>query len=82
MAYFSCLKLASEHSIKSIAFPSISTGVYGYPLEEAAKIALLTVIDYLKAHEEINLIRFVLFGSEAYKTYEKALKKIKISRKT
>ena len=79
-AYFSCLKLASEHSIKSIAFPSISTGVYGYPLEEAAKIALLTVIDYLKAHEEINLIRFVLFGSEAYKTYEKALKEIKISR--
>ncbi len=79
-AYLSCLKLASEHSIKSIAFPSISTGVYGYPLEEAAKIALLTVIDYLKAHEEINLIRFVLFGSEPYNIYEKVLKEIQISK--
>jgi len=79
-AYSSCLKLAFEHSIKSIAFPSISTGVYGYPLEEAAKIALLTVINYLKAHREINLIRFVLFGPEAYNTYEKVLKEIQISR--
>jgi len=79
-AYFSCLKLASEYSIKTIAFPSISTGVYGYPLEEAAKIALLTVIDYLKSHGEINLIRFVLFGSEPYNTYEKVLKEIQISK--
>lgn len=75
-AYLSCLKLASEHAIKSIAFPSISTGVYGYPIEDAAKIALTTVIDYLKTHQEISLVRFILFGSDAYNKYEKVLKKI------
>ncbi|MEE9164727.1 MAG: O-acetyl-ADP-ribose deacetylase [Nitrospinota bacterium] len=75
-AYLSCLKLASENAIKSIAFPSISTGVYGYPIEDAAKIALTTVIDYLKTHQEINLVRFVLFGSGAYSKYEKVLKGI------
>tara|TARA_B100000315_G_scaffold168498_1_gene157008 strand:+ start:9484 stop:10017 length:534 start_codon:yes stop_codon:yes gene_type:complete len=75
-AYLSCLKLASENSIKNIAFPSISTGVYGYPIEDAAKIALTTVIDYLKSHQEINLVRFVLFGSDAYSKYEKVLKGI------
>ncbi len=75
-AYLSCLKLASGNAIKSIAFPSISTGVYGYPIEDAAKIALTTVIDYLKTHQEINLVRFVLFGSGAYNKYEKVLKGI------
>jgi O-acetyl-ADP-ribose deacetylase (regulator of RNase III) len=68
------LQLASEHGISSIAFPAISTGVYGYPLEEAAPIALVTVIDYLRQHPEIELVRFVLFGQRAYRTYETALK--------
>ena len=68
------LQLASEHGIPSIAFPAISTGVYGYPLEEAAPIALATVIDYLRQHPEIELVRFVLFGQRAYRTYEAALK--------
>ena len=52
----------------------ISTGVYGYPIEDAAKIALATVIDYLKTHQKISLVRFVLFGSDAYGKYEKVLK--------
>ena len=75
-AYLSCLKLASANAIKSISFPSISTGVYGYPIYDAAKIALTTVIDYLKTHQEISLIRFVLFGAEAYSSYETVLKEI------
>ena len=75
-AYLSCLNLASKNAVKSVAFPSISTGVYGYPIKEAAKIALTTVIDYLKTHQEINLVRFVLFGSDAYSKYEKVLKGI------
>ena len=75
-AYLSCLNLASKNAVKSIAFPSISTGVYGYPIEEAARTALTTVIDYLKTHQEINLVRFVLFGSDAYSKYEKVLKGI------
>tara|TARA_B100000959_G_scaffold261806_1_gene299668 strand:+ start:159 stop:692 length:534 start_codon:yes stop_codon:yes gene_type:complete len=74
--YLSCLNLALKNAVKSIAFPSISTGVYGYPIEEAARTALTTVIDYLKTHQEINLVRFVLFGSDAYSKYEKVLKGI------
>jgi O-acetyl-ADP-ribose deacetylase (regulator of RNase III) len=75
------LQLASEHGIASVAFPAISTGAYGYPLEEAAPVALQTVIDYLRDHPEIKLVRFVLLpegdlrvGRRAYQTYIAALK--------
>ena len=71
--YRRSLEVASENKLKSVAFPSISTGAYGYPLEEAAPIALKAVIDYLKGHPDIQLVRFVLFGKEAYQAYEKAL---------
>ncbi len=72
--YRRSLEVASQNKLKSVAFPSISTGAYGYPLEEAAPIALKTVLDYLKGHPDIHLARFVLFGQEAYDAYEKALK--------
>jgi O-acetyl-ADP-ribose deacetylase (regulator of RNase III) len=72
--YRRSLEVASQNKLKSIAFPSISTGAYGYPLEEAAPIALKMVTDYLKAHPDIQLVRFILFGREAYQAYEKALK--------
>jgi len=72
--YRRSLEVASAHKLKSIAFPSISTGAYGYPLEEAAPIALKTAMDYLKRHPDIQLVRFVLFGQDAYRAYEKALK--------
>ncbi len=76
-AYKNCLKLASSKGIKSIAFPSISTGAYGYPLEEAAEIALRTAIDYLNRHPGIiEVIRFVLFGQSALSVYEKKLKEL------
>ena len=73
-AYLSCLKIASEKGIKSIAFPPISTGVYGYPLEEGSRIALTTCRNYLSKHPEIERVRFVLFGETNYRTYEKTLK--------
>ncbi len=73
-AYRSSLKLASEKGISTIAFPSLSTGAYGYPMDEAAGIALKTVIDYLKGHPEIVLVRFVLFNADAYGAYETALR--------
>jgi O-acetyl-ADP-ribose deacetylase (regulator of RNase III) len=73
-AYRNSLALASKHGIKSVAFPSLSTGAYGYPIELAAPIALKTVMDYLQAHPEIELVRFVLFGHSAYEAYERALK--------
>lgn len=72
-AYRNSLALASQHGIKSLAFPSISTGAYGYPIGLAAAIALRTTIDYLQAHPEIELVRFVLFGQSAYDAYKKAL---------
>ena len=72
-AYRNSLRLASERAIKTVAFPSISTGVYGYPLAQAARIALTTTRDYLKAHPEIALVRFVLFGQSASLAYEAAL---------
>src|SRR4030065_2767819 len=65
-AYQKSLELCTENKISSIAFPSISTGVYGYPVEEASRIALKTVIDYLKNHPEIKLIRFVLFDPNTF----------------
>jgi O-acetyl-ADP-ribose deacetylase len=72
--YRRSLEVANASKLKSIAFPSISTGAYGYPLGEAAIVALQTVKDFLQSHEGIERVRFVLFGEEAYRAYEKALK--------
>jgi len=75
-AYRRSLEVASENSVHSVAFPSISTGAYGYPMDQAAPIALQTVIDYLEVHPDIELVRLVLFGYRTYETYERALKSI------
>ena len=75
-AYKNSLKLASSKGLKSIAFPSISTGAYRYPLEQASEIALKTALTYLNEHPDIELIRFVLFGQTALKIYEKVLEKL------
>jgi O-acetyl-ADP-ribose deacetylase (regulator of RNase III) len=76
-AYRSSLELASRHKIKSVAFPSISTGVYGYPMEAAAEIAVTTVRRYLEGHPEIQQVRLVLFGTMAYEVYERVLRSMK-----
>jgi O-acetyl-ADP-ribose deacetylase (regulator of RNase III) len=75
-AYRKSLELCSQNKITSVAFPSISTGIYGYPVEEASRIALKTVIDYLKDHPEIKLVRFVLFDTRTFDVYKKSLKEI------
>jgi len=75
-AYRESLKLASAKGIKSLAFPSLSTGVYGYPVADAARVALTTVKDYLAEHPEIELVRFVLFGRLTYEAYVGALEGI------
>ncbi|MBI1820219.1 MAG: O-acetyl-ADP-ribose deacetylase [Nitrospirae bacterium] len=72
-AYRSSLQLATRHRIRSIAFPSLSTGAYRYPIPEAARIALQTVMDYLNQYEDIRRVRFVLFGPEAFAAYKTAL---------
>ncbi len=75
-AYRRSLELCTQNQIDAIAFPSISTGIYGYPVKEASRIALRTVIDYLKAHPEIKMVRFVLFDSRTFETYEESLKEL------
>lgn len=75
-AHRESLKLASSKGIKSLAFPAISTGVYGYPVEEAARIALSTVIDYFREHTDIELVRFVLFGRKTYDIFAEELRKL------
>jgi O-acetyl-ADP-ribose deacetylase (regulator of RNase III) len=75
-AYLESLKLASKNNLKSIAFPAISTGAYGYPIHTAAKIALQTVIDYLTEHQDIQLVKFVLFDQSSYKIFSEELTKL------
>jgi O-acetyl-ADP-ribose deacetylase (regulator of RNase III) len=72
-AYRSSLELAVQHGVRRLAFPSISTGAYGYPLQEAAPIALRTVVAYLHKHPEIELVRFVLFDAATFAAYQHAL---------
>ena len=72
-AYKNSLSLASQYKLKSVAFPSISTGAYGYPVNEASMVALKTVINYFKTHTDIERVRFVLFGQKAYQAFDKAL---------
>ncbi len=75
-AYKNSLLKALEYNINSISFPALSTGAYGYPLEEAAKIALKTVINFLKEYQKPKLVRFVLWGENSYKTFEEVLKNL------
>lgn len=72
-AYASCLRLAEQHTITSIAFPSLSTGVYGYPLAEAAPVALRTVIEHIQQPTSLKQVMFVLFGQDAYDAFTRAL---------
>ncbi len=73
-AYRESLKLATDYKLKSIAFPSISTGVYGYPVAEAAKVALGTVIAFLRdASTSLQEVFFVLYDSKTYKVYNTKL---------
>lgn len=71
------LWLAQENGLKSIAFPAISTGVYGYPLEEAAPIALGTAADYIVQQQpNFELVRFVLFSPNSMGAFERALARL------
>jgi O-acetyl-ADP-ribose deacetylase (regulator of RNase III) len=71
--YKSSLALAEENGIDSIAFPAISTGIFGYPVEEAAEVALGAVVEEIERLEHVRLIRFVLFGEKDLEVHEKVL---------
>ena len=72
-SYRSCMALAAEHGCKSVAFPSISTGVYRFPLELAAPIAVQTVAQCLEAGSCVERVTFVCFSPAVRKAYEQAL---------
>jgi O-acetyl-ADP-ribose deacetylase (regulator of RNase III) len=72
-AYRHSLELASQHGLRSVAFPAISTGAYGYPVDEAAPVALGAVMAYMREHPEIELVRFVLYDTPTFAAYERAL---------
>ena len=71
--YRNSLELARQHQIRSIAFPSISTGAYRFPFELAAKIAIETVTAFLETDEEIRKVVFCCFGEDAAQTYRSIL---------
>ena len=71
--YRESLSLALEGGIKTVAFPSISTGIYGYPIDRAAGTALNAVKEFLAGHDGIKEVRFVLFDDATYAGYESAL---------
>lgn len=71
--YRNSLRLADENGIRSVSFPAISTGAFGYPLEEAAQISLATVAEYIKEETGLKLVRFVLYSQSAYDAYRNVL---------
>ena len=74
--YLNSLALADQYGLKSIAFPAISTGVYGYPAELAAPVAIGATLDYLAGETGLELVRFVLHGARAWELYRRLLAKI------
>jgi len=72
-----CIRLAEEHGIKSLAFPAISTGAYGYPVAEAANVAVSAVAKALRSASNVNLVRFVLFDTATLSAYVDAAKGLK-----
>jgi len=73
-AYWNSLELAVSKRLKTVAFPSISTGVYGYPAEKASRIALKTVKSFLEERDSLEEVRFVLFSNSDFETYRDAIK--------
>ena len=75
-AYRSSLEMAAAHDCRSVAFPSLSTGAYRYPLDQAARIAISTAIEFFGKHKMPELVRFVLFGPGAYGAFAAALEEL------
>jgi O-acetyl-ADP-ribose deacetylase (regulator of RNase III) len=74
--YSNALKLAEEHQITKVAFPSISTGAFGYPMKDAARVAFETIKQKVDELESISLIRFVLWGGDAMAIHEEVMEEV------
>ena len=79
-SYRNCLIQADARELESLAFPSLSTGVFSFPIERAAPLALQTVVDYLKSHPQTKLKRvmFTMFGGPEHHEFRRALTKLEI----
>jgi O-acetyl-ADP-ribose deacetylase (regulator of RNase III) len=75
-ATISSLQTAEHRNLKSIAFPAISTGIFGYPMDRCAQIMLSTVMEYVQCQTQMEQIIFCLWGKEAYQIFEETLKKL------
>jgi len=75
-AYRESLKLAAANNLSSVSFPSISTGVYGYPVNEASRVALREIISFLSETSSVKVVVFVLFDSRTFEAYATALNEI------
>ena len=73
-ATLNALKLANDNNLRSISFPAISAGIFGFPIERCAKIMLETTIDYLKGQTSLEEVVFCLFGQESYQVFANRLK--------
>ena len=74
--YREAIRVAEEHGLRSLAFPSISTGAYGYPVEDAAKVAVTAVVEGLNSASSITMVRFVLFDAATRKAYTSVAEKL------
>jgi O-acetyl-ADP-ribose deacetylase (regulator of RNase III) len=75
-ATLNSLQTAEHRNLKSIAFPAISTGIFGYPMDRCAKIMLSTVLEYVKGQTQLEKVVFCLWGKEACSLFEETLKKL------
>ena len=74
-AYRASLEIAEERGVKSVAFPSISTGIYGYPIENAATVAIGTIASYLRRSSVLEEVIMVLFSVGDFRVYETVLER-------
>jgi len=77
VVYNNCLRIGKERGVKTIAFPSISTGIFGYPINLACPVALRTAYDFAMKDENYTEMRFILFSSDDYEVYEKEMAELK-----
>jgi O-acetyl-ADP-ribose deacetylase len=70
------IRVADEHGLTSLSFPAISTGAYGYPVSEAAPVAISSAIDALRSAKSVRLCRFILFDSDDLRTFDRAARKL------
>ena len=71
--YVSTFKLALENNVKTLAFPAVSCGIYGFPITQAATIAIKETINFLEKHPEVEAVDFVCFSDEIHDAYQQAL---------